>query len=769
MAIDVFAGMNERQCEAVRHLRGPLSVIAGAGSGKTRVITHRIAHIIDQGTRPDRILAITFTNKAAGEMQERVERLLGLKTPWITTFHSAGLRILKLEHDKLGLAHPFTIIDPDDRKRMFKRILKDLDLDPAVVDPRQLEWQVGHWKNNLQRPKEVAKFKNIDPDTLRVYQRYVDLCREECVLDFDDLLLQPVMLMREDEELRQRYEDRFPYILIDEYQDTNKAQYELIRLLGRHGNVCATGDPDQAIYGWRGADLRNILRFEQDFPGCKTVLLEQNYRSTQTILRAAQAVVEHNEQRKDKTIFTDNDRGSPITLISVDDQDDEAMAVAAAIDRLRGEGRELREMAIFYRINAQSRTIEEWLMRRGIPYRIVGGTRFYDRREVRDLLAYCKLLINPRDLASFHRIVNVPRRGIGEKTLATLREVAYDEGVSIHDVLMSDHLLDQVAVGRAARPLRGFATLLRRLHKLDQSDPGDCVRRVLQLTELEDFFLTHDEEQGPERVANLGELVTAAEQYEGIGEQGGMEGFLDHVSLLTSADDRRQQDQDQVLLMTLHASKGLEFPVVFITGCEQGVLPLVRQNQPCDYEEERRLMYVGITRAMEHLYLARAVTRLQFGQTVRNSPSMFLGEMPDDCLIHIDKTGFATRSRYDDLEWGEGPSFPSNSAAYQTLETRPPAYADIDSAMQDGALMRGSALRQAVKARGSSSGAKAIDKPADLAVGDRVSHATFGRGVIASMQQDGDDDLVEIDFDDHGPKELILQYALAKMKKLSQS
>ncbi|MBA3937351.1 MAG: UvrD-helicase domain-containing protein, partial [Planctomycetes bacterium] len=388
MAVDVFKGMNDFQREAIAHLEGPLLVVAGAGSGKTRVITHRIANIIQHGVRPDRVLAITFTNKAAGEMQERVERLMGLKTPWITTFHSAGLRLLKLESARVGFAHPFSVMDEDDQKRLYKRIFKELKLDPKMVDPRKIIWRISQWKNQLV---DIAKFEpndDIDIWAQQCHVLYAKLCQEECLVDFDDLLVKPVRLLENDEELRRKYVDRFPYILIDEFQDTNQVQYRLIRLLGSHGNICATGDPDQAIYGWRGADIENILNFEKDYDPCKTVLLEENYRSTKVILRAAQGVVSHNTKRKDKTIRTNNDEGRPLLLLAVDDEVDESLAVAAAIDRMQQkQGRHLSDMAVFYRTNAQSRVLEDGLRRRGIPYRIVGGTRFYDRREVKDLLA----------------------------------------------------------------------------------------------------------------------------------------------------------------------------------------------------------------------------------------------------------------------------------------------------------------------------------------------------------------------------------------------
>ncbi|TVR12145.1 MAG: ATP-dependent DNA helicase PcrA [Planctomycetota bacterium] len=798
MPIDCLAGLNARQQEAVRHHQGPLLVVAGAGSGKTRVITHRVASLIQEGVRPDRILAITFTNKAAGEMQERIEGLLGLKTPWITTFHSAGLRIMKLEQSRLGFEHPFTILDEDDQRRMLRRVVKEMELNPKDHDPRAVGSQISRWKNRLLTPDKVPAQDEYDT-FLKIYYRYTELTQIECVVDFDDLLLRPVLMFEEDEELRQQYQERFPFVLIDEYQDTNEAQYRLVRLLGGHGNVCATGDPDQAIYGWRGADIHNILNFEKDFPGCTTVLLEQNYRSTQTILRAAQAVVEHNTQRKDKTIFSEKESGDPITLITVDDQDDEAMAVAAACQRLHDkDGRSYSDIAVFYRTNHQGRAIEEWLNRRGLPYRIVGATRFYDRAEVKDLLAYARLLINPRDQVSFERAVNTPRRGVGDRTLDIIRDMALDEECAIPDIFLDDSLLDRVAVGRASKPLRGLAHTWRRLHALDRADAARCLRAILDITGLEDYHLQDDPEKGQERLWNLGEVISAAEQFVATHADGGLAAYLDHVSLITAVDNRRGGEDEAVSLMTLHASKGLEYPVVFITACEQGVLPLVRHGATPDYEEERRLMYVGITRAQERLFLSRSVTRSQFGQTKRNPPSMFLAEIPDECIQHYDRS--TIRSARGDIEdFREGPSYPIDSLARQLLDdawspepmherpappasSAPPQTAvDPETLRAQGLLTTGSALKAALRSKGSAQGlaasrsAKAaatadsapIVLPGDpFQPGDMVVHQLYGPGHVRELQGPSNDRRIRIDFDDGTSREMFLHFVGDKLKRL---
>jgi DNA helicase-2/ATP-dependent DNA helicase PcrA len=666
----------------------------------------------------------------------------------------------------------------DDQKRMWKRIAREMQLDPKEFDPKVLAWQISQWKNRLLDPKQVSPGDERQVVFQHAYKRYQELCTEECVFDFDDLLMRTVKLFESDPEVLAKYQERFPYILIDEYQDTNAAQYALIRQLGAHGNVCATGDPDQAIYGWRGADLENILRFEKDFPGCHTVLLEQNYRSTKTVLRAAQAVVEHNTLRKDKTIFTNNPQGSRIKLVTVDDQDDEGMAIAAAAERMHKAGRRLDDIAVFYRTNAQSRTLEEWLIRRGVPYRIIGGTRFYDRKEVKDLLAYLKLMVNPRDLMALTRIVNVPRRGIGDRTWEMLRDLAYDEGVSVHEVLMVEELLERVAVGRSATPLRSFAGLMARLQAMDLTKAGECVRQVLQLTDIEEYVLETDEEQGPDRVANLREVLTAAQQYDAA-EQGGLEGFLDHICLLTSEDESGASD-DQLVLMTLHASKGLEFPVVFITGLEQGVMPLVRQGRPCDYEEERRLMYVGITRAKEELYLCNCVVRTQFGKTTRNPPSMFLAEVPDACIEHADR---AKRPLTYAEAAAEGPVYPANSLAHMlsdgTYDDTISGPRTMGDAIDQGLLMSGAALKSALRGKTVAAGSSAQRKqnqdrddepialPGDpFAAKDRVVHTSFGEGTVERLEGPPADRRIIITFDKAGVKELLVSFAAQRLSKI---
>jgi DNA helicase-2/ATP-dependent DNA helicase PcrA len=751
MAIDVFANMNEAQREAVGHTKGPLLVVAGAGSGKTRVITHRIANLIQLGTRPDRILAITFTNKAAGEMQERVQKLLGLKTPWITTFHSAGLRLLKLEHHRLGFAHPFTVMDDEEQKKLFKRICAELEIDTKVFDARALSHRISQWKNRLADIAKVVPGDETDAVAQRVHVRYAELCQEECLVDFDDLLVKPVRMFEADEDLRKRYEERFPYILIDEYQDTNSAQYKLVRLLGRHGNICATGDPDQAIYGWRGADIENILNFEKDFPGCKKVLLEQNYRSTKVILRAAQGVVSNNTRRTDKTIRTDNIEGRGLIVLAVDDEVDESFAVAAAAERLQLKGgAKLSDIAVFYRTNSQSRVLEDGMRRRGLPYRIVGGTRFYDRREVKDLLAWLKLLINPRDRGSIERIANIPRRGVGEKTLEALFQLAEDETIGALEILGEDRWLERVAVGRNATPLRDFARAWRLVRNLPLSNPSACVEGVITLVGLEEHYrATEEAGEAPDRIANVREVITAAEQYHEANPDGGLAGFLDQVALVTDANPaERKAPADQITLMTMHSAKGLEFPIVFITGCEDGVLPLRRQGVTADLEEERRLMYVGITRAMKQLNLSYARTRHQYGQSFRQEPSQFLGEIPADCFV-----GGREGAMSAGVVAADGPGI-AGAAVAVGANGRP----SLDSIRQVAGLKRGSEL-----GRGAN-GAPAASAAGDpYAIGARVVHHDFGYGTVTGYNGRADSRSVVVAFDDGRRRELQLAFARGRL------
>lgn len=770
---DLLRGLNERQVEAVTHLKGPLLVVAGAGSGKTRVITHRIANLIEHNVHPTRILAITFTNKAAGEMRERVEKLIGISTPWITTFHSAGLKIIKEERGNTGYPPEITILDTDDQLKLIRRVLEGLKLDPKIWEPRELQGRISQRKNNLELPSDIQLHGQHDVVLQQVYEHYRLTMLKEGLLDFDDLLMVPVKLFQSRADIRKRWVDRFEKILIDEYQDTNQAQYQMIHLLSDHQEVCATGDPDQAIYGWRGADLSNILNFKEHFPTCTTILLEQNYRSTANILTAAQAVVEHNRNRFEKRIFTQSADGRPITVITVDDPKAEALAVVGACQALTRSGqRRLRDIAIFYRTNAQSRDVEECLIRERIPYKIIGGLRYYDRAEVKDLLAYLKLLINPRDTGSFERILGIPARGIGERVLETLTTVAQERDISLLDALVDDAVLERIAIGKKGRAIAEYAQLWKRLRIIDKSKPAALIEELLSLTGLPKWYMEHekDPQKGQERAQNVEEMVVAAQEFEKGWPGAGLEGFLEQVSLMSAVDNKLSADEDSLILMTLHASKGLEFPVVFIIGCEHGLLPLIggRGREP-DYEEERRLMYVGITRAQEDLFLSHVAIRTQFGRTVRNAPSMFLAEIPDKTIRHLDRT----TSKSLQCSWAEpGPEYPESSHALVLSSMRSQKEAL-------GAIRRerphGGALVGALASRGCDQGRDIGIRKKEAAEtftskiplpkpGMRVMHQTFGHGVVVKVSGRGEDARITFDFDDFGQKEIPAEVAMKRLQ-----
>ncbi|MCX8039422.1 MAG: UvrD-helicase domain-containing protein [Planctomycetota bacterium] len=732
-AVDVLAGLNPEQRRAVEHVRGPLLVVAGAGSGKTRVITHRIAHLIQAaGVRPDRILAITFTNKAAGEMQERIQALLGLRTPWICTFHAAGLRFLNIERHRAGKPGTYTICDEDEPERYVRQILKDSGREPRDHDPRAIAQRISQWKNQLVDWQRLAPEDDFSALCQEVACRYHERLEAEDKLDFDDLLLKPVRMLEADAALRARWQERFPYILVDEYQDTNEAQYRLLRLLGEHRNVCATGDPDQAIYGWRGADYRKILNFREDFhrdgDPVTVVTLETNYRSTKTILRAAQAVIEHNRERFAKAIRTDNADGKPIVALAVDDEIAEADAIAQSIAAQAGRGRSWRDFAVFYRTNAMSRVLEDRLRVRAIPYRLHGGLRFYDREEVKHLIAYLKLLVNPRDSAAFARICNVPKRGFGEATRDQVLEFAAEREVPVMQVFEDERLFAQLAVGRALAPLQAFARVWRLLRTLPLGDPVACVRGVIELADLASHY-AQDPAAG-DRLDNMREVITAAEHYR-LGEpQGGLAGFLEVVGLNASNQAREDEGgDDRVQLMTLHAAKGLEFPVVFIAGLEEGLLPLLRGNEVDErqLEEERRLMYVGITRARQELYLSWARSRMLRGQVALTVCSRFLEEIPRDCLRLVGEPRCAE---------------PAPAAA------APPSVAEL---RQRGLLCSARELQAQRPTAGLP----------PLRVGQRIRHSVFGPGVIRDIRAEAADRTLLVEFPAYGLKALSLAFAAA--------
>src|SRR5688572_24721770 len=703
--------LNPAQREAVTAGDGPLLVLAGAGSGKTRVIAYRIAWLLAQGPMsPRNLLAVTFTNKAAAEMARRVEDLLlpvGLKSPLIATFHSACVRILRQSGTHLGLPAHFTIYDEDDRQALVKECMKEGELADRTFTPSAAVHRISYWKNQMTAVTEALRDARgpWEKKAALVYSRYEKRLRETGAVDFDDLLLLVVRHFSEHPGVLESYRNLWRYVLVDEYQDTNRAQYRIIRLLtGEHRNVCVVGDSDQSIYKWRGADIRNILDFEDDYPGTKVIRLEQNYRSTQNILALAAGVITHNVQRKDKTLWTENPQGEPARLYRAWDEHEEASFVAQAILGLRGEGVAWDGIAVFYRTNAQSRVLEDALRRGRIPYVIVGGVRFYERKEIKDTLAWLRLCINPADDVAFRRAVQAPPRGVGATTLARLDEVALDQTKP----LLALAATPPVDVrGKARGALEDFATTVGRLaaQRADLSPPA-FIDLVLQAS---GYRKALEQDRSPEaegRLENLEELVAAAEDFTHVAGETTLEAFLDSVALMSDVDELKDADS-RVTLMTLHSAKGLEFPVVFLTGLEEGVFPHTRSlSDPEQVEEERRLCYVGITRAEQRLYVSYAVHRRIHGYDGAEA-SRFLREMPEEQLTLLN----ASRTE------------PTFAAAREV-----PRYEPQEEAWP-------------------------------IKVGARVRHARFGEGLVVGVERDGADVIVTVGFASVGRKRLSLEYA----------
>ena len=746
-------GLNPDQLDAVVHTDGPLLVVAGAGSGKTRVLTHRIAHLIDQGARPSEILAITFTNKAAAEMRERVAELVGpvVRTMWVSTFHSACVRILRRDGEAIGYPRTFSIYDQADAVRLTGYIIRDLGLDAKRFTPRGVHGLISLWKNELKSPEQVAaEAENIfDRKHADVYAEYQARLLKAGAMDFDDLLTKVVELFREHPDVLDHYRRRFRHILVDEYQDTNQAQNEIVLLLAAEsGSVTVVGDTDQSVYKFRGADFRNILQFEDAFAEVTTIVLDQNYRSTQTILDAANAVIEHNVERKPKNLWTDVGGGDRIVRYHAEDEGDEAMWVAGTCQQLhRDDAYNWREIAVLYRTNAQARVVEEAFMRSGVPYKVVGGTRFYDRREIKDAMAYLRAVINPADEVSVKRIVNVPKRGVGDASVDRLDAYAAEMGITFAEAMRYP---DEAGVtGPARRGLAHLTEMLDRLAAMADTDgvgPGDLLQACLDESGYLAEFEAEDTVESHGRIENLGELVGSAREFTVMDE------FLEQVSLVADTDDL--DDDDQVVLMTLHSAKGLEFPAVFIVGVEEGVFPHNRAlTEPDEMEEERRLAYVGITRAMQRLFISHAWSRMLFGNTQYNPPSRFLDEIPEAL---VDQQGNVSgRSSY-------------GRQSYRSRDERPyddpPPYRrrgrGADGAAQDA--HRDRIVESAMRSRNSPEPSNSQEL--GLKVGDDVAHPAFGEGVIIDISGTGDKAEAVINFPGVGQKHLAL--AWAPLKKL---
>jgi len=699
-----LADLNPPQREAVLATEGPLLVIAGAGSGKTRVLTYRVAHLIHAvGAKPNEILAITFTNKAAGEMKERLEHLLGPRSRglWVLTFHAACGRILRREAQRLGYRSNFTIYDQADQIRLVKQCLEELERDPKRFTPRGIHEQISRAKNRLVGPDEYASRVQsfYDQTVADVYSLYQRRMFASNAVDFDDLLMLTVDVLERFPEARAKWNSAFRYILVDEYQDTNHAQYRLLQLLAEKNlNLCAVGDPDQSIYGWRGAEIGNILDFERDFPGTRTIALEQNYRSTNAILRAANAVIEHNRERKPKELFSELGEGEPVRVAEVEDEHAEARFVAAGIAGLVEQGWGGDELAVFYRTNAQSRVLEDVLVRQGVAYQVIGGPRFYERAEIKDVIAYLQAIDNPYDAVSLTRIANRPRRGIGDASLARLQTWADAQGRSLWE---ATEYADDAGVGAAPlRAVQGFRTLLLSLQSGALELPvAELVQRVLEQSGYLDALEAERTIEAQGRIENLQELVGVAREYQENADEPSLSHFLQEISLYSDQDAIRGEES-LVTLMTLHNAKGLEFRAVYLIGMEEGIFPHSRSIEEQGVEEERRLCYVGMTRAQELLTLTHASTRALWGSRNYNLPSRFLDELPAD----------AERERLRPTSW-------SNYGAHEY------------------------APREEVPS---------------LSTGDSVRHGTLGEGVVTQIEPGG---VVTVRFEDGSERRLMLEYA----------
>jgi len=716
--MNVLAALNPAQRQAVEAIDGPVLILAGPGSGKTRVITHRVAYLIKVcGISPYHIMAVTFTNKAAREMKERLEELLGQAVEALTlgTFHAICARILRREGKATGLGSSFVIYDQEDQLSLIKQAVEELNLDPKQYAPRALHSAISAAKSRLVGPEEYAQWISsyFEEIVHRVYQRYQQLLSRGQAVDFDDLLMKTEQLFQAHPQILSRYQSRYAHVLVDEFQDTNLVQYVLIRqLAGKYHNICVVGDPDQSIYSWRFADLRNILSFEKDYPQAKVVFLEQNYRSTKTILEAASDIISANIQRKPKNLWTENELGSKVSIIESYNEEKEAQSVVNEVEKLVSQEQiSLKDCAVMYRVNAQSRVLEETFMRYGVPYRLVGGTRFYQRREVRDVIAYLRLIHNPQDNVSLTRIINVPGRGIGQRTLSRIQAWAKARDSSLYDALK--HVVKEGSLSaHITQVLTGFAAFIDKLiaqsHELSLAE---LLEEILEHTRYREYIL--EKEGGEERWENIMELKSVAREYDGLNPEEALDTFLEKVSLVSDIDELDEK-ADAVTLITLHQAKGLEFPVVFIVGMEEGILPHRKSfDDPEEMEEERRLCYVGVTRAKERVYLLRSYRRSLFGSSSANQPSRFL----QDISPHLVTTKGLWRE--DKISPLVGVHSYSSTHSSDAL---------------------------------------------DLKVGDWVHHSKFGDGIVINCFANRGDHEATVVFEEAGVKKLLL--SLAKLEKI---
>ena len=767
--------LNSQQRLAAETLEGPLLILAGAGSGKTRALTYRLANLIDHGVKAWNIMALTFTNKAAREMKRRVEELIGAEAAdeaWISTFHSVCARILRRDIEKLGYNRNFVIYDDDDQNRVLKEIYKQLDIGEEFIHPREARAKISDAKNRMLTPDEWFSQSGRDFRNNRIHDimtAYESRLKSLNALDFDDLLMKTLELLVDHPPVLDVYRRRFRYLLVDEYQDTNRVQYELVRLLTAESrNICVVGDDDQSIYGWRGADIRNILDFEKDYPDAKVIKLEQNYRSTSTILDAANQVIAHNEGRKDKKLWTEHDAGGKIQLYRASDEHDEAAWIARKILDMKKSGIDYSNVAVLYRVNSQSRVLEELMIQSGIPYKVFGGQKFYERKEIRDILAYLRVLVNPADDISLTRIINVPKRAIGDSTVQILTDYAALNGMPLFSAL---HDLPETMGTRARASVTSFADMMTMLLALKETlDPVQFVDYVIEQTGLETQYVKENTDESRGRLDNIAEFRSTVQEYMKSSEQPTIEGYLENVSLMTDLD-READDGGYITMMTLHSAKGLEFDRVFIPGLEENIFPSFRSVEEDNrLEEERRLMYVGITRARRQLFLSCANSRMLFNQFSHNAPSRFLEEIPARLIQEEYPGGYHSMHNKNGYGSGYGSSYGysqgnrnANNQQYEQKKEINHRKPETETLGKPKLSFKGLSLNQIPGvskgfvpslARQSGSALQALFQE-----GDRVMHPKFGTGVVQKITGSGSDARILIAFDQRGTKELSLAVA----------
>lgn len=797
--MSIYDTLNERQKQAVMQTQGPVLILAGAGSGKTRVLTHRVAYLIDrEGVAPYHILAITFTNKAAGEMRERVDKIVGFGAEqiWVSTFHSTCVRILRRYIDRIGYDNNFTIYDTDDQKGIMKEVCKKLQIDTKMLKERTIMSAISSAKDELIDPMQYEKLNSFDYNGSRIakaYQAYQDTLRKNNALDFDDLIMKTVELFKKDAQVLASYQERFRYIMVDEYQDTNTAQFELIRLLAdKYRNLCVVGDDDQSIYKFRGANIRNILDFEKIYPEACVVKLEQNYRSTQVVLDAANAVIRNNTGRKDKALWTEKTEGERIHFRQFDTAYEEAEYIAGDVAKKAKKGEaSYGSCAVLYRTNAQARLLEERFIMEGIPYDVIGGTNFYARREIKDILAYLKTIDNGRDDVAVKRIINVPRRGIGATTIVRVQEYADERNISFYDALRE---ADQImTIGRSAAKLKPFVTMMQSFRsKLEFYGLEDLVKDILETTGYRKELEESEEEDAADRIENIEELINKVVAYEEVHDEPSLSEFLEEVALVADVD-RVDEESDRVLLMTLHSAKGLEFPHIYLAGMEDGIFPsymTITSDDPMDIEEERRLAYVGITRAKDDLTLTCARQRMIRGETQYNPVSRFVKEIPPLLMDHtvpapkrkdyeIYEDDSEEKNRFRAKPFGGAQDFQKNipQAGENDLQTARIAAAGASPLKtfpaKPKAIVRPkrTALENQpyITKMNQGVGAVSIEPAAGSTrlgyeVGDRVRHIRYGEGTVMRIEPGPRDSQVTVVFDEMGQK--IMYAGFAKLQKI---